>query len=788
MANKRIPTPRFHLFKGVGKRNFRFQLRVFHKIFLSLLVLLLFIATEGYLSLKNLDRMKAITQKLFVQSSITQDELVTARENLFNARLDYLLKLAGFPVYSSNSLTNSTSMDVYDSAQKYLEQYEELLKLPVNRENYKQVNQVLSLIEGKIKSKINESQDASIQAMNFGNQFIARTRQITLLIFLISFLVALGLGFLVAVSISRPLKQTVRMIQEMSRGHLGMRLKIRRRDEIGLMAQSMDNFAEDLQKTVIGTMQQIAAGNLTTEVQPHDEQDEIGPALRQTIDSLRRLADDAKMLSQAAVEGRFDTRAATENYQGDYRLIVEGINATLDTIVGGIEYQNTEIARLASNLQRLASGDLNLDLTVAAGDEGAKVYRENFIRIHQDLQVLADSLESIAEMASLVAQGDVSRLEEFYRLREKRSEDDRLIPALIRMMETIRTMAGEVDRLTQGAVAGNLEIRGNIHQFAGYYRSIVEGINQTLDAMGAPLGETLQVLDRMAGNDYTSFMSTTYQGAFQQLAEAVNRVQETLNRTLREINISADQITVGSKQVAEGSEQVSQGAATQAASIQELSATITQIAAQTRENATSAENAKQAARAAKELAEEGNAQMQEMLRAMTGIYQSSENISRIIKVIDDIAFQTNILALNAAIEAARAGQYGRGFAVVAQEVRNLAARSSEAAKETTEMIENSIQKVKDGTGITEKVAAALTHIVQGVSQSTRLVGNIAAASDEQARGIIQVNQGVNQVSQVVQANTATAEESAATCQELFGQAETLKQMVSRFKLEGEIPS
>jgi methyl-accepting chemotaxis protein len=315
------------------------------------------------------------------------------------------------------------NLDLTNSTKKYLDQYEKLQKLPITKENYEQINQVLSVIEGKVRNKINESQDAATQAMTSGNQFILKTKKITLSILLISFAVALGLGFLVAASISRPLKRTVRMIQEMTQGHLGMRLKLRRQDEIGLMAQSMDRFADDLQNTVIGTMQKIAAGDLTAEMQAQDELDEIRPALGTTIESLRRLAGDAKMLARAAVEGHFDTRAATENYNGEYRLIVEGINATLDTVVGGVDYQNTEIARLAGNLQRLAIGDLNLDLTVTAGDECAKVYQENFTRINQNLKMVRTSLESIQEMAIQVARGDVSRLEEFYRLRGRRYGD-----------------------------------------------------------------------------------------------------------------------------------------------------------------------------------------------------------------------------------------------------------------------------------------------------------------------------------------------------------------------------
>ena len=288
--------------------------------------------------------------------------------------------------------------------------------------------------------------------------------------------------------------------------------------------------------------------------------------------------------------------------------------------------------------------------------------------------------------------------------------------------------------------------------------------------------------DRIADGDLATEVVTSTGDELGDAAASFEIMRQRIREVLVEINHGADQVAAGAQNVSDASVALSQGASEQAASVEQLSASISEIASQTASNAQNAEKANELTVGTRNRAEMGNQEMQEMLAAMEEINASSVNISKIIKVIDEIAFQTNILALNAAVEAARAGQHGKGFAVVAEEVRNLAARSAKAAKETTDMIEGSMEKVEAGRGIAHKTAQALSEIVGDVASVADIVASIAKASNEQKLALEQINQGVQQVSQVVQSNSSTSEEAATASQHLSAQADSMKANVGKFRL------
>lgn len=569
---------------------------------------------------------------------------------------------------------------------------------------------------------------ADARAKSYANDDIAARSVFTMIAFIAAgMFLAVLLGLLISRTISIPIKKLEDAANKISNGDINIDLESGRKDEIGVLTEAFNKIAA----------------------------------------ALKSLIKDTDMLSEAASEGRLDKRADEGKFKGSYASIIKGVNGTLDAFIAPLS-EGIQI------LKKMAINDFTMEMT-GTYKGMLKDYADSINDVHTRLLSVQDNFIRVSK-------GDISRLQEFINI-GKRSENDELIPAMISTLQAIHDLIDESNMLENASVNGDLNIRGNANKFEGGYKEIIEGMNKTMDAVAEPIRKASAVMDELAHGDLTVSMDGDYKGEYGKIKDSLNFVISSLNDVLNDINDAASQVAAGSGQIAEGGQELSQGATEQASSIEELTASIEEIAAQTKQNAKDAGQANTLSVNAKNNAIKGNDQMKQMLDSMAEINESSTNISKIIKVIDDIAFQTNILALNAAVEAARAGQHGKGFAVVAEEVRNLAARSANASKETTALIDGSIKKVEAGTKIANDTANELKNIVEEVNKVASLVEEIAEASNEQATGVAQIDKGIEQISQVVQSNSASAEESAAASEELSSQAELLKQMVEKFKLK-----
>ena len=351
---------------------------------------------------------------------------------------------------------------------------------------------------------------------------------------------------------------------------------------------------------------------------------------------------------------------------------------------------------------------------------------------------------------------------------------------------TVRTAIGDLVTESQALAAagreGRLSARGDAQKFEGSYRQLVAGINDTLDAVIAPVTDASHVLERVAARDLTARITADYAGDHATLKHSLNRAVADLEGALLEVSSAASQVASASDQITAGAQSLAQGASEQASSIEEIAANLHEVTAMAQQSSQHARHAQQLSEAAQHSSEAGSESMHSLSQAVERIKDSSKRTAKMIRTIDEIAFQTNLLALNAAVEAARAGDAGKGFAVVADEVRALAIRAAEAAQQTSGLLEESQQHAEAGAALTTEVSRSFGEIASRSAEVTSVMREIAAATEQQREGVLQVNGAIEQMNDITQSVAANAEEAAASAEELTGQAGSMRTMVGRFTL------
>jgi methyl-accepting chemotaxis protein len=626
---------------------------------------------------------------------------------------------------------------------------------------------------------------------------------------------ALGVLWGLAGRLARPLRELAGCAGAVAEGDLQAEVTLRQEDEVGQLADAFRAMQGSL-RAKADAADRIARGDLEFPLEPSSARDVLGRSMVAMRERLRAVVEETTALTRSAAAGQLSARADPDRHGGEYRRIVQGLNATLDAVVTPVQEAARCVEQISHGaipdpLRSTAAGDFvplrdnlnacidairalvaDADALAAAGVEGRLATRADASRHQGDFRRIIDGfnasldaviapVEAAAACVDSLARGNIPPpLEDGFP-----GDFARLRDGLNRCSAAVRALLEDAERLVAAAVAGQLQTRADAARHQGDFRSVVEGVNQTLDAVTAPVWQAIETLEELARRDLRARVHGEHKGDHARLKEAVNGTAGALHDALAQVSSAVGQVSSAATQIASSSQSVASGASEQAASLEETGASLESVASMARQTADSAHQASLLAGSAQASAGEGAAAVEQLQASMVRIRRSAEGTSQIIKDVSEIAFQTNLLALNAAVEAARAGEAGRGFAVVAEEVRSLALRAKEAATKTEELIRQSVKEAGEGEAVAKQVAGKLGDIVLGVSKVTDIVAEIAGGSREQTTAVGQVTTAVGEMDKVTQQNAASAEESSSAASELSGQSEELAAMVATFQLERE---
>jgi methyl-accepting chemotaxis protein len=760
------------------------NLNIRTKLLLSFILLSLFSIFIGYEGIKNIKSLQEADQFMYENSVVAMEKLANVIDRFQRAKNNVNLQiLANEPQEISNY--NARRKELSNEAGKFLAEYEKTIVTEEGRRlfndfvgtrnNYLEALKVIETLAAENKDNdaytyFNKGEGYKYYTeyrdklyalyewnVNQANKLATENKRLAdelvnlmTIIMIAAFVLAVLLGILIANMISKPINKLKEIAEKLSLGNIKVSVDIDTQDEIGRLADAFRMMINNI-KEQVQVADKISEGELNVKIIPKSDDDVLNYALIKMVTNLKTLIEELDILSDAAVNGHLDKRGDAYKFKGAYKEIIEGINTTLDAIIGPLNVA-------AEYVDRISKGDIPPKIT--------ENYNGDFNEIKNNLNQCIDA---------------------------------------------INLLINDSKNLVKAAVEGKLDVRADDNKHFGDFKEIIKGINSTLDAIIGPLNVAAEYIDRISKGDIPPKIAEQYNGDFNeiknnlnQLIDAMNYITKiaeeiangnlnikvearskydlllisidkmvgSLNEVFAQLLEVAHDVTEGSQVLSKKSEEIANGSNKQAAAAEEASASMEQMSSNIKNNAHNAIETEKIANNVAEKAKESGKAVIETVRAM-------KDIASKISIIEEIARQTNLLALNAAIEAARAGEHGKGFAVVASEVRKLAERSQTAAGEINQLSNTSVK-------IAESAGVMLNELVPQIEKTAELVQEITAASNEQAQGAEQINKAIQQLDQVIQKNAATSEELATTSYELMEQAKILNNNISYFKIAKSI--
>ncbi len=498
-----------------------------------------------------------------------------------------------------------------------------------------------------------------------------------------------------------------------------------------------------------------------------DEISELNNKFVDFIEIIKMIIDDLKLFGEETAKGKVSYTIDETQYEGDYKDVVHTVNVAVENII-------RDVKEFIEGVNQVGAGNFDYQISQFLGEK--QLMNNSLNKLKENLNIVNNEIDVIVKG---LASGDVSVAADVTKADGEWSE---MLKGLNAIVDSVDEPISEALSVLVELEKGNLSARMN-GNYEGAFGQIKDSINSSMSKIEGYINVIDRALDEVKNNDLSGGITERFDGDFVSLKLAINKIVEKMNEVFKEFLLAAGEVAVGAQQISNNSISLADGSTEQVKSLNALSKSVDAVSESSNNNAENALKANKISEKSKENAIKGDEQMKQMLVSMEEISQSSGEIFNIIKVIEDIAFQTNLLALNAAVEAARAGAHGKGFSVVAEEVRTLAARSSEAAKGTTELIKTSISRVEQGSELAKNTAQALDQIVENVTEIATLVENISESSSEQFRAVSHINGEIKTVENVVANISAVSEEGVSTAEELSSQSVILKELIATFKLK-----